>query len=46
MQREGRKAILIGGGIGIPPMVELAKELKDKAEVQIVAGYGCNFNVS
>ncbi len=39
MQREGKKAILIGGGIGIPPMVELAKELKDKAEVQIVAGY-------
>jgi dihydroorotate dehydrogenase electron transfer subunit len=39
MQREGKKAILIGGGIGIPPMVQLAEELKDKAEVQIVAGY-------
>lgn len=38
MQRE-KKAILIGGGIGIPPMVELAKSLKDKCEVQIVAGY-------
>lgn len=38
MQRE-KKAILIGGGIGIPPMVELAKELKSKCEVQIVAGY-------
>lgn len=39
MQREGKKAILIGGGIGVPPMVQLAAELKDKAEVQIVAGY-------
>lgn len=39
MQREGKKAILIGGGIGIPPMVQLAEELKDKAEVQLVAGY-------
>ena len=39
MQREGKKAILIGGGIGIPPMVQLAAELKDKAEVQVVAGY-------
>lgn len=39
MQREDKKAILIGGGIGIPPMVQLAEELKSKAEVQIVAGY-------
>lgn len=34
-----KKAILIGGGIGIPPMVQLAKELKDTCEVAIVAGY-------
>ena len=34
-----KKAFLIGGGIGIPPMVELAKELHGKAEVQIIAGY-------
>ena len=48
MQREGKKAILIGGGIGIPPMVGLAESLKAKAEeqgldskdyVQVVAGY-------
>lgn len=34
---EGRKAILIGGGIGIPPMLELAKNLT--CEKQIVLGY-------
>lgn len=34
---EGHKAILIGGGIGIPPMLELAKQLK--GEKQIVLGY-------
>lgn len=34
---EGTKALLIGGGIGIPPMLELAKQLK--CEKQIVLGY-------
>lgn len=34
---EGKKAILIGGGIGIPPMLQLAKSLD--AEVQVVLGY-------
>lgn len=34
---EGSKAILIGGGIGIPPMLELAKQLS--CEKQIVLGY-------
>jgi dihydroorotate dehydrogenase electron transfer subunit len=34
---EGRKAFLIGGGIGIPPMVQLGKELR--GEVQTVVGY-------
>lgn len=38
---EGKKVILIGGGIGIPPMLELAKTLSKKGgfEVQIVLGY-------
>lgn len=35
--KEGKKAFLMGGGIGIPPMVELAKELN--GEVQVIAGY-------
>lgn len=48
MQREGKKAILIGGGIGIPPMVGLAETLNEMAKknglnpkeyVQVVAGY-------
>lgn len=34
---EGKKAFLIGGGIGVPPMLQLSKELK--GEVQVVSGY-------
>jgi len=33
----GKKAILLGGGIGIPPMLELAKQLN--CEKDIVLGY-------
>lgn len=35
--KEGRTAMLIGGGIGAPPMVELAKELP--GEKIVLAGY-------
>lgn len=35
-QKEG-KSVLIGGGIGIPPMLELAKSLK--GDVSVVLGY-------
>ncbi|MDO4312153.1 MAG: dihydroorotate dehydrogenase electron transfer subunit [Eubacteriales bacterium] len=34
----GKKAFLIGGGIGVPPILELAKQLSC-AEKQIVVGY-------
>lgn len=34
---EGKKVFLMGGGIGIPPMLQLAKELR--AEKQIIVGY-------
>ena len=37
---KGRKTFLIGGGIGVPPMLQLAKEMKDGGEnFQIVMGY-------
>lgn len=35
--KEGTRAIIIGGGIGIPPMLQLAKELD--CEKSIVLGY-------
>lgn len=35
--KRGRKTVLMGGGIGIPPMVQLARELG--GGVQIIAGY-------
>lgn len=34
---EGKKAVLIGGGIGIPPLLQLSRELK--GEVTVVVGY-------
>ncbi len=34
----GKKAFLMGGGIGVPPILELAKQL-DSAKKQIVVGY-------
>lgn len=34
----GRKSILIGGGIGVPPILELAKALKGE-DITILAGY-------
>lgn len=38
--QEGRKAFLIGGGIGVPPMLQLAKDMrKEGAEFQIIMGY-------
>lgn len=40
---EGKKALLIGGGVGIPPLVELAKRLK--ADKRIVLGYQ-NYSLS
>lgn len=37
-EAEGKKAFLMGGGIGVPPILELAKQLVC-AEKQIIVGY-------
>ena len=40
---EGKKVVLMGGGIGIPPMLQLAKELSAAGkEVTIIPGYRDN----
>ncbi len=36
-EAEGRRVFLMGGGIGVPPILELAKQMK--AETRIVVGY-------
>lgn len=39
---EGKRVFLMGGGIGIPPMLQLAKSLKEEGkakEVTVIAGY-------
>lgn len=35
---EGKRAFLMGGGIGVPPVLELAKQMKCKKK-QIIVGY-------
>lgn len=39
-EAKGKKVFLMGGGIGIPPMLQLAKEIH--GEKQIIAGYRDN----
>lgn len=36
-EAEGKKVFLMGGGIGVPPILELAKQMK--ADKQIIMGY-------
>lgn len=42
---EGKRVFLMGGGIGIPPMLQLAKDLKQEGKAQkvtVIAGYRDN----
>ena len=32
----GKKAFLIGGGIGVPPMLQLAKDIKARVDMNII----------
>ena len=41
-KKPGQRAFLIGGGIGIPPMLELAKAITDAASKDIILGYRNN----
>lgn len=36
---DGKRVLLVGGGIGVPPMLETARSLKDRANVTCVIGY-------
>ncbi len=42
---DGKHALLLGGGIGIPPLVELAKQLRNRdenAKITVAVGYRSN----
>lgn len=38
-EAQGKRIFLMGGGIGIPPLVETARQLSGKAQVTVIAGY-------
>jgi len=36
---ENKKVLLVGGGIGIPPLLELYKQLQDNNSIQLICGF-------
>lgn len=36
---EGQKVLIVGGGVGVPPMYELTKRLTAKNEVNVILGF-------
>ncbi len=38
-KRKDKKAVVIGGGVGLPPLVKLVEELSGAVPVSVVAGY-------
>lgn len=45
-ERDGQKALVIGGGLGVPPMYKLVKQLlSEGVEVQVVLGFNSQSDV-
>lgn len=42
---EGNEVVLIGGGVGVPPLLQCAKDLKDKYKTTVILGFNSKSDV-